>query len=272
LQRWPATNFTQFNNWNLSYLIGLVTDPNNSSAILAADRGMPTCPLLGYGITSLRHIPPVFPHPWEGVHNRLGNILFADGHVEESHDAIVPSEESVAEDLVYPSVQGAIENTPLFGSGGGGVQKHIPTQSVKPGGDTPQVVSASPELSNSGLPNKASAANNSPTPPVNPPNQPNNVAYNNQMPPMQIQNGRVETQDPSNAVRMIPTVTNAPVMAPTQDETNLMSTFDKHVGKTLRLILEWSYLLLLLLVLLLLSFELWRRQRQRKNRKARLKR
>ena len=107
MQRWEATNFYQFNNRNLSYVVGLTEDANAPNSILAADRDLPASPLNGYGKTSLRHIPCYdFQHHWTGVHNRLGNILFSDGHVEESYNAILPSEESFAEDLLYPSVDG----------------------------------------------------------------------------------------------------------------------------------------------------------------------
>jgi len=117
LQRWPATNFNQFNNRNLSFDVGLTTDPNAPNAILAADRGLPACPLMGYGITSLRHIPCyLFPHNWDGVHNRLGNILFSDGHVEESYNAIVQSEESFVEVALYPDVDETAETGGQFSS------------------------------------------------------------------------------------------------------------------------------------------------------------
>jgi prepilin-type N-terminal cleavage/methylation domain-containing protein/prepilin-type processing-associated H-X9-DG protein len=103
LERWPATNFMQFNNWNLSYILGLKADPNIPQSILAADRGLPCCvdPFL-----KIKHIlPPIFPTHWDGEHNGSGNILFSDGHVEESYDAILQSEESVAELIFYPYVQ-----------------------------------------------------------------------------------------------------------------------------------------------------------------------
>ena len=110
LQRRPATNFYDFNNRNLSYIVGLLMDANVPESILAADRDLPASPLNGYGATSLRHIPCYdFAHHWAGFHNKLGNILFSDGHVEESYNAIVPAEESSAEDLFYPD---ALTNSP----------------------------------------------------------------------------------------------------------------------------------------------------------------
>ncbi len=47
-ERWAATNFNQFTNWNLSYLVGLPTSADNPGAILAADRNFDVC----------RHSPP----------------------------------------------------------------------------------------------------------------------------------------------------------------------------------------------------------------------
>ena len=102
LQRWSATNYDQFNNWNLSYEIGLVTDANEPNAILACDRSLPASPVRGY--QSILHIPDLFSNRWHGLHNRLGNVLFADGHVEESNDPMIPSEETVAEYIVRPDV------------------------------------------------------------------------------------------------------------------------------------------------------------------------
>jgi prepilin-type processing-associated H-X9-DG protein/prepilin-type N-terminal cleavage/methylation domain-containing protein len=102
LQRWSATNYDQFNNWNLSYEIGLVTDANEPNAILACDRVLPASAVRGY--MSILHIPDLFSNRWHGLHNRLGNVLFADGHVEESNDSMIPSEETVAEYIVRPDV------------------------------------------------------------------------------------------------------------------------------------------------------------------------
>jgi prepilin-type N-terminal cleavage/methylation domain-containing protein/prepilin-type processing-associated H-X9-DG protein len=100
LERWPATNVSTFDNRNISYVMGLKADPNIPDAILAADRNVPSCqaPEIGY-------LPLPDPPPWHwgfGLHERKGNMLFSDGHVEESYNAIVPSEEAVREDLVIP--------------------------------------------------------------------------------------------------------------------------------------------------------------------------
>ena len=114
--RWPATNFIRFNNANLSFDIGLKADPNIPNSILLADRNLEACYLHSPNKTIL-HLPdpdPSGPSPYllqppywpNELHGGGGNILFADGHVEESSDAIYPKEITVLEDLVYPSVEG----------------------------------------------------------------------------------------------------------------------------------------------------------------------
>ena len=105
LERWAATNFNQFNNGNLSYVIGLPTNADIPGAILAADRNFPACrhpppgPTIGYFTNG----PP--PYWRTGLHERKGDVLFADAHVEESYDAIFQSECSVPEYVVYPDVK-----------------------------------------------------------------------------------------------------------------------------------------------------------------------
>jgi prepilin-type N-terminal cleavage/methylation domain-containing protein/prepilin-type processing-associated H-X9-DG protein len=115
LERWPATNFSKFNNWNLSYDIGLKADPNIPDSILSADRTLPTCCFLPPNPTIVHLFdpdpsgPPPYlgPSPYwgEGLHERKGNILFSDGHVEESYNAIFPKEITILEALVSPDVE-----------------------------------------------------------------------------------------------------------------------------------------------------------------------
>jgi prepilin-type N-terminal cleavage/methylation domain-containing protein/prepilin-type processing-associated H-X9-DG protein len=115
LERWPATNFSKFNNWNLSYDIGLKADPNIPDSILSADRTLPACCFLPPNPTIVHLFdpdpsgPPPYlgPSPYwgEGLHERKGNILFSDGHVEESYNAIFPKEITTLEALVSPDVK-----------------------------------------------------------------------------------------------------------------------------------------------------------------------
>ena len=119
LERWQESNFRRFSNSNLSYDIGIIRDQNDPRLILAADRGLPASPLPGY--TEILHIPNAPAVLWKGVHNRYGNVLFADGHVDVSNDGLVPAEELVPEDLVYPDVIATfLASSTGSGPGGGG--------------------------------------------------------------------------------------------------------------------------------------------------------
>jgi prepilin-type processing-associated H-X9-DG protein/prepilin-type N-terminal cleavage/methylation domain-containing protein len=255
----PAVSFSALKNDNVSYFVGVDADFGKPNSILAGDRNIVDVPLPN---PSIVHGGTGYQLRWtKELHQFKGNVLFADGHVEEWNNSMVAASANnsgATADFFLPAIQQSPAR-PAYATAGptfGATHDSSPSSGssgTMPGNNNPSTGTQS-------------------APPVNPPNQSSSVAYNDQMIPRQIQNGRVETQDSSNAVRTILMVTNLPVVAPTQDETNVMSTFDKHVVKTLGPILKWSYLLLLLLLLLLLAFELWRRRRQRKNRKARLKR
>jgi prepilin-type processing-associated H-X9-DG protein len=117
LERWPATNFNQFDNRNLSYDIGLKADPNIPSAILTADRNLSGCDFPeGCTIIHLPNLDKSGPPPhlgpapyWDAeLHIRMGNILFSDGHVEESYDAVYPKQITLTEDLVRPTATESI--------------------------------------------------------------------------------------------------------------------------------------------------------------------
>ncbi|MDR3460237.1 MAG: type II secretion system protein [Verrucomicrobiae bacterium] len=157
LERWPATNFMQFNNFNLSYAIGLVTDPNNPRAILAADRNLPAChhpppgPTIGYLYVTNSPPPPL----WNThLHERKGNILFTDSHVEESYDAIFLSETTVAEDLVYPDVTAPTGNSQPGGSTGSGGQSSPRNPAAQPANP----VATAPKAAPAAAPPSASAS------------------------------------------------------------------------------------------------------------------
>jgi prepilin-type N-terminal cleavage/methylation domain-containing protein/prepilin-type processing-associated H-X9-DG protein len=277
LERWPATNFSQFNNRNLSYVIGLKADPGIPNAILAADRGLPFCPIPGFDPTSIKQIPPPFPHPWGGVHEGKGNILFSDGHVEESRDAIVPSEEIVAEDLVYPDVK-AING---FSPAGGSVPASAQNYSSAPSANTPGTQSQ-PVFRNQASPNNTvSAANNGTRPnystavgqpaTAGQPAPPNSMVFNGQSAPGKFTSATLVTTQvavapQTSSVAIVQTTTN--IVAATDDDPG-MSAVDRRIVKIFRNVFGWGYLLLVLLFLLWLWFKLrreWRRWQKRQKR------
>ena len=276
LERWPATNFIQFNNWNLSYDIGLVTDLNNPGAILAADRNYPSHPDPAYHSVDIRQIPcPANLRHWGvDLHERKGNILFADGHAEESYDAIIASEETVAEDLVYPEVK-ASNGFSMGGGGTGGgtdgasAQNNSSIRSAQPDRNTPQAVSASPVLSNKlSVANTSNAASGHSTS-INQPATLVPVAFSGQSVARNFSTASPVTTQAADAPQTNHGVTaqlSTNTTAAT-DEDSGMSFFDRRMVKIFQHVFGFGYSLLLLIVLSWLGFKLrreWRRRQQRR--------
>jgi prepilin-type N-terminal cleavage/methylation domain-containing protein/prepilin-type processing-associated H-X9-DG protein len=80
--RSPASDFASLQNSNLSYTVGVNADYQQPSSVLAGDRN-----LLNDNRTTgtLMQISPGGGYHWSGqLHGFKGNLLFADGHVDES--------------------------------------------------------------------------------------------------------------------------------------------------------------------------------------------
>lgn len=273
--KWAATNFNQFNNWNLSYTIGLVADPNNPAAILACDDDIAHNPLPDYACTII-HIPRDSPDcKWRGPHNKVGNILFTDGHVEESNESVVRSQESVAEDLVNPRVH-LSESSTSSGVGGGSVQdpsyvpskdRFIPNNSS--GANTDQSGPANSSSSPSGSAANNHRAPNNKSTPNNPiiPNPQSKYFDGLKIAGNDGKTSPVITDETNQTFRkitvQIPTV---PTKA-TNDNLVAMSSFDRRTVEISQNIFEWWYLLVLLLLLLWVANklrQLWQKRQQRK--------
>ena len=253
LERWSATNFSRFNNWNLSYAIGVDADPNAPNSMLAADRNFPSC-----------NLPTCTPNPtiglipfttgarWGiGLHNRKGNVLFSDGHVEESHDSILSSEETVDNYLFYPDVNEATN-----------VSTSAPNGYSPPAGrpENPQSFS-SVQMGN---PN-AQPIPSPPQPAMQPVNQ-TNYSLSSHPRATTTAVAQVEMQFSNAVIEATPAVTNPPAAEiTTTNDDDVMSPFNQRVAHYLRCIFAWIFLLLLLLLLL----ELWRRLRRKRERENR---
>lgn len=273
LQRWPATNFSQFNNWNLSYVIGLKANPLLPGAILAADRtlleGWPGSPNPTIG-----RFTTFGTNYWEGsLHEKGGNVLFSDNHVEESFHEIVP-DVTVDEDIVFPDVKATNGFSPEGGTGGAGGQNNFPASSAK------VVVSPSTSVSISRqIPGKVSPARNSPA-------RGNSIGANSpaassSSSSSSVPNAQIVSTNSSNAISVVARVAEAPqtssvaivqittnTVAATDDDPG-MSAVDRRIVKIFRNVFGWGYLLLLLLFLLWLWFKLrreWRRWEQRRQK------
>ena len=270
VERWPATNFSQFNNWNLSYVIGLKADPSIPGAILAGDRNFPACPKPGYW--EILHIPcPVeWKHWGRTLHERKGNMLFSDGHVEESYEAIIASEETIDQDLMYPAVKRTSSTTDSSEPPAPAANK----TKANPNASSPNIAQTSaPTLSNT---RTAAAAMPWPS------NSPTADQMANRLSPgsTQLNFPRQTTRDqisfdptpPTNkAVAPVkPRATNPPVADVNSDEATFAQQFPEAMRESLHATRWLLWLLLLILLLVLLAR--WLDRRARRARLARMKR
>ncbi len=79
--REPADSFSVLQNSNLSYAVGVQADFSKPDSILALDRNLSRTPLTSPTILRMTDGGRFF---WTAeLHELKGNVLFADGHVEE---------------------------------------------------------------------------------------------------------------------------------------------------------------------------------------------
>jgi prepilin-type N-terminal cleavage/methylation domain-containing protein/prepilin-type processing-associated H-X9-DG protein len=257
LNRWAATNFSQFNNLNLSYDIGLKADPGIPGGILTADFGLPA-DLPNPSRSTIIHIPTTVQHPsWHGF---LGNILFSDGHVEESHDAIVLSQETVAEDLLTPCLP-VLTGTRDSGKG----EMSLPNPSMYPTtkGDSPP---SPPAIGTQAFSNQASAAKaNQPAPNTsttsNQPASPAAVGFDGRSVARNFSVASLVTTQPMAGLQTNPATVVVPTATSTAAATNDnsgMPKVDRRIVKIFQNVFGWGYLLLLLIFLLYLWYKLRR--------------
>lgn len=288
LQRWASTNFNRFDNWNLSYAIGVEADPLNSSSILMADRNLPSSRQAPYAPNpTIGFIPSVTDGRWGAdLHGyNKGNVLFADNHVEESRNTLLSSEESLNNYLFYPDVTGTPGSLPPGSSGGSGGGGSSGGSGGSSGGSTPggssgpsagAIPSGPPAYSQYNFPlqpNNSPAQNMQPPPARTPTSMPapNRPVYSlNNQPNHPLNNSEahpIESDFSNNIDAAAPTLTNPviSILASTNnDAASEMSPESQKIARYLQHVFDWFFLILLLIVL----FELWRRWR-RKQQKAR---
>lgn len=266
--RLPAANLSALQNANLSYFVGVNADYGKAGSVLAGDRNIVNLPLSN---PSIVHGGAGNQLRWtKELHERKGNVLFADAHVEEWTPSLLaasPNSAGITADYFLPSVPPS-QTRPTYGQAGGSygatAGSSRPAGTAAPGSYAP-----SPSYNNAAA---SSVAAKQTASPGYQPSQPSRAAFNDSVVTRTHPNGRSETHNSTNASRTVVVVTNATSTTTTQDVTEGLSSFDKSIVKTVRPILEWGYFLLLLLALLLLALEIRRRIRRRRRRKAALKR
>ncbi len=266
----PAANFSVLLNTNLSYFIGVNADYSRPGSVLVGDRN----------IANVTQPNPSIVHGGAGnqlrwtkeLHESKGNVLFADGHVEEWTPVLLsasPNNAGSMADYFLPSVPPGGQTRQTYGSGGGG---YGTTPGIsRPMGNTSSGNSIPPPGYNN--PAAALAGAKPPAAPVSQPGMPNSPAMNNNSSVARsLPNARNETPTVTNTIRILTIVTNVTSIMTTQDVTANLSTFDKRVVKTVAPVLEWGYFLLLLLALLLLALEIRRRILRNRKRRTGLRR
>lgn len=79
-----STNFTAFNNSNLSYFVGVDANESNVQMILSGDRNITNGRPVKNG---LLEVTTNTPASWSGeLHDEMGNMALADGSVQEASD------------------------------------------------------------------------------------------------------------------------------------------------------------------------------------------
>lgn len=90
-RKW-TTNFTVFGNANISYFVGIISNGNNPSLLLSGDRNITNRTSIKNGILTLTTNELA---GWTSrFHNKVGNILLADGSVQQ--DSILGLQNQIA--------------------------------------------------------------------------------------------------------------------------------------------------------------------------------
>jgi prepilin-type N-terminal cleavage/methylation domain-containing protein/prepilin-type processing-associated H-X9-DG protein len=103
ITRDPAANFAALQNRNLSYFIGINADYSKPNSILTGDRNVTNNLATGSIVRNAYGVR------WTGeLHAFKGNVLFADGSVEQLNSGAIPGPGNA--DLVLPSTPGTPGN------------------------------------------------------------------------------------------------------------------------------------------------------------------
>jgi len=252
--RLPALSFNVLQNSNVSYFVGVNADYNQPLSILAGDGNLAAS-------TTMLHITTGGRLTWDSnLHAYKGNVLFADGHVEEWKDGSTTV--SSRSDIVLPTTGGS----PPIGGGSGssarsagppraGGQAAAGNQSgggaTVPGAPNDTMAQAGPAASPS-----ASSAGSKPGP--------NMLASNARQDTSGTRVAQTELTD-TNPVAESVTNTNVtpdPVVASPQDTPIAMSPTNRKVASILRTVLvgTWLFVLLALLAYAIYRIRRWRQE------------
>lgn len=273
-KRQVASNFSMLRNENLSFFVGLGALYGQPDSILAGDRNLTND---WQGSATLVYWAPYQHLRWtEDLHNRKGNLLFADGRVERKNntDLVAATTTAAPQTLIRPTSQ-----PPAYASSTGPTDNSGPGMGgsgASGGGSSPATFDIPKGKFVVGPPNYHSTGSSgggsgrpTPGPPDNglvavSPITTNSAATSSQpvMPPP------AEMPAPilgSHDHRPAPTAPAAPAVSPAK---SVSASVEESSLTTASVTWGAWLLLLLLLLLLLVAFVLWATTQSRGNRQA----
>ena len=266
--RQAAANFARLQNENVSYGVGVNADFSRPGSILAGDRNLAASSWQNPTIVEIN--AGNRPRWTAELHQFKGNILFADGHVEEwsrsdlAAAANRPDGDAV---LFLPSVKpgadlsiggGTAGSGASPGSGGG-----ISSSAGGPGNPSSAVSSVRNRDGNFAT---ALGASSNATPKTSTRARISSRSGKNSD---RTLSAPVEPQSAAAAAPNAPAFSSAPGdgAAAAADDDWMMSPFDRQLAGFLRHLIISTYLLLLLLLLLFIARKLWQRAQERAERR-----
>lgn len=247
--RLAAGNFPSLKNTNVSYFVNVRAESGKSSSILAGDRNLTSD---GGGQSVLRLDANHYLRWTAELHRFKGNLLYADGHVEEFN---------------RPAL--------MVTAGSGEAVSDIALPTDEPPGSPPTITRNSPPDTPAGPARPVFANQSAGAPPFTsagakpPPKTIGHEPVPNRSGFQTLVNssvsGQVHTQQTTLTTNLV--VASAPAALPDDKEDPAMGSFDYQLMKFLQSAIKWWYLLLVLLLLLFIAYFIWREWAKRRERR-----
>ena len=253
--RLPALSFNVLQNSNVSYFVSVNAEYNQPMSILAGDGNLAAS-------TTMLHVMTGGRLTWDSkLHAYKGNVLFADGHVEEWKDGTTTV--SSRSDILLPTMGGsptsggssALAVGPPKATGPGMVVNQGGGGATVPGVPIDATAQASPAASPSASPSGSKPG-------------PNMLASNARQDTSGNRAAQTELADTNPVVENVMNTNVSPdaVVASPQDTHVTMSPTNRKVASILRNVLvgTWLFVLLALLAYAIYRIRRWRREVERR--------
>ncbi len=269
MARVEASNYPALQNINVSYFVGVDGTFDKPGSILVGDRNLVTN---SFPQPTILQIGPYSDLGWTfELHQNKGNVLFADGHVDEWNDSSLSSaagESSANQSLFMPSVI-SNPNMPYGGSAGPNSSSSYSANSGSPsqmpnGQSGPNPGSSSQTENWQSSPNSRSPMQPSASSPSGSPGQPMNVSAGQRLYKWEAAS---QSQPPLTTSDEIITASADTDTNGAPEDTNAvsgMSATTQHLTKMSQHFFIWLYLLICLLMLLyfIKKYRQWARERE----------